>query len=358
MSHGRSKFASPQCARGAPPIDWRRILLLAACLFAGSVGGLEAFWRGQGFRPSVTDSKDLWYFWRQQVYRPDGKVVVLLGSSRINADISLETMRRCLPGFRVVQLGVSGAFSPIGLLEDLRDDKKFNGLIVCELDAPLLDRRLWHGRDEYRYYRPSSHPAHFDALARAWLSASLIGGQSDFTLKGIAFRAFGLQAQPKHGRLSKTFDRQSLWRFSEATEALSQSETAEYARRYAMHHFLRWEELSTDAADVETMVRSLQSRGGDVVFLRAPSTGARWQLEEQYHPRAENWNRFAASTSAITIHFADCPLMRSFSCPDESHLDYRDSAAFTRALVRQIDLSRIQRLHRAPATTCTVLSDL
>jgi hypothetical protein len=71
------------------------------------------------------------------------------------------------------------------------------------------------------------------------------------------------------------------------------------------------------------------------VFLRAPSTGERWRLEERFHPK-KNWDLFAASTSAICIHFRDVSGIADLKCPDESHLDFRDSPVFTRAVLIEL----------------------
>src|ERR1700732_1553151 len=81
----------------APMLPWLRVVLLASLLAAGSICSLDAHWRSAGFRPTVPDGMDLWYFWRQQVDGNNGKVIVFLGSSRITADISIETLHECLP---------------------------------------------------------------------------------------------------------------------------------------------------------------------------------------------------------------------------------------------------------------------
>jgi hypothetical protein len=97
-------------ARGGsrePRLPWGRALFLAVALSACSAGGLGAYWPSHGLRPDVINQKDLSSFWRQQVYQPDGKVVVVfLGTSCVRPDISLEAVRQCLPACRVFQLGL------------------------------------------------------------------------------------------------------------------------------------------------------------------------------------------------------------------------------------------------------------
>jgi hypothetical protein len=84
------------------------------------------------------------------------------------------------------------------------------------------------------------------------------------------------------------------------------------------------------------MVRCLQGRGGRVVFLRAPSSGERWRLEERFHSKKQCWDRFAQRTTAQCVHFRDCRNLAELRCPDESHLDYRDAGRFTRGLISEV----------------------
>jgi hypothetical protein len=334
------------CAMGTAPnqfgqttsLPWLRVWMLAVMVFAGSVGSLEAYWRSQGFRPTVADSMDLWHFWRQRVDRDDGKVIVFLGSSRITADISIDTMRECLGNYRVVQLGMSGAVSCIGLLQELIADPKFNGTVVCELDTPLLERSLWEGHRDFRTYRPRSLRTYFEGLAWASLADHLVVLQYPLTLEEVFARFINDGPMSGRDKLRIRFRREIQWDFSKVPDLdeFRHKTTQEYKQRYEAYQFPTWDALAKDIEAINVMVRKLQMRGGQVVFLRAPSTGERWRLEDRFHPKKTNWERFAASTEAICIHFRDVPGIAGLSCPDESHLDYRDAPELTRALVREL----------------------
>ena len=84
---------------------------------------------------------------------------------------------------------------------------------------------------------------------------------------------------------------------------------------------------------LEDLVTKIQTRGGKVIFVRFPTSGNCWQMDEEYLPKAKYWDVFAAHTRARTIHFKDYPSLSAFECPDCSHLDYRDAILFTKALV-------------------------
>jgi hypothetical protein len=96
------------------------------------------------------------------------------------------------------------------------------------------------------------------------------------------------------------------------------------------------EQWLRQALNVEPAVRSLQARGGRVVFVMLPCTGAMWELEQRVFPKEKYWDRFAAATSAVTIHFRDVPALVTTDCPDNFHLDFRSADEFTNNLIDEL----------------------
>ena len=303
-----------------------------------SVGSLEAFWRDRRFKPRVSDSKELWHYWRERVSHDDEHVIVLLGTSRLKADISLDTLRARLPGYQLIQLAISEAQSSIGILRELVADPGFKGTVVCDIDTPLLARAHWDDHRDYSGYRPTSVRAYVDAIVFAWLSDRLIGLRGPFTLRPILVRLALRKPLPKPDIAHLTFRRESQWDFSLArdVEAVRSETTEAYRHKYQQRSFPPLDALLQDIAQVNAMVRRLNGRGGHVVFLRTPSTGERWTLEQQFHSKEGNWDRFVKLTDAVCIHFRDVAQMHALRCPDESHLDYRDSATFTEILATEL----------------------
>ena len=82
---------------------------------------------------------------------------------------------------------------------------------------------------------------------------------------------------------------------------------------------------------VEVAVRKMILKGCRIVFIRLPTTGKIWELDEQFLPKELYWDRFAQQTAAETFHFKDHASLSGFECPDGSHLDYSDAIRFTRA---------------------------
>jgi hypothetical protein len=323
---------------GAPRLSWGRLIFVAIALHCCAVGAVEAYCRSVGFRPNVPDTPELWYFWRQQVYARDGRVIVLAGTSRIASDISLATLRECLPNYRVVQLGIPGAVSCIGLLKDLADDQAFRGIVICELDTALLQRSEWDGQRDFRKYKPQTTSSLIDVSTKALLQDRLVLISNGMTLRQFweaLFNANWSFLSPKKTR--RTFGREVQWDFSVGRNESLRKQNMNRARTEHPSPPPR-ETIIDDARAIEPIVQSLRSRGGDVVFLRAPSSGQLWAHEKDVCPKRD-WDRFAQFSHALCIHFQDVPEMRTLLCPDDSHLDHRDSPVFTRALATRLAFS-------------------
>jgi hypothetical protein len=327
-----------ESAGRAPQLPLGRVWLTAFLIFAACVCALEVGWRSWGFRPEISDARELWHFWRQRVYTVDRKKVVLLGTSRMQADVAVDVLERQL-GMPVVQLGVPGQKSPIGLLQDLAEDEQFDGIVLCSLYIPLLERSRWADCSSYRRWQPSGRLSYCESIfslrlrsSLAILSpqltlASLTGGISELCRSGHCF-------DPPLFRLQ--FDR-SLEICRQPVAGGGDREGEEGAiGQFRGVYVPRFDKLAGEIDEVNRLVKRLRNRGGDVVFLHLPSSGNHDADEESAFSKAEYWDRFAARTTAHCLHFKDCDLLRGFSCPDGIHLSKADSRRFTEALVLEL----------------------
>jgi hypothetical protein len=103
------------------------------------------------------------------------------------------------------------------------------------------------------------------------------------------------------------------------------------ARRYK-----NMEEFKHVIASVADSVARIQHNGGQVVFLRLPSAGARLKLEESAFPSSVYFDALASATGAPWIDFRDLSENGKFDCPDESHLSPQGARAFTARLVERL----------------------
>ena len=101
---------------------------------------------------------------------------------------------------------------------------------------------------------------------------------------------------------------------------------------------LTTKQLDTLVARVQTIAQKLQQHGGQLAIFRMPSSGDIWQKEQQRCPKETCWDLLIERVKLPHLHFADHPTLQQkpLPCPDESHLDYRDSERFTHLLLAAI----------------------
>jgi hypothetical protein len=79
-------------------------------------------------------------------------------------------------------------------------------------------------------------------------------------------------------------------------------------------------------------VAAIRARGGNVVFVRHPSSGQVREIEDRITPRAAFWDRLLTETGAPGIYFEDHTSLRDFDCPEWSHLSAKDAVEYTQRL--------------------------
>jgi hypothetical protein len=134
-------------------------------------------------------------------------------------------------------------------------------------------------------------------------------------------------------KLSETYDdRQTfLWREIERNERLR-----DHAIRVWQSRTLpppADEEIAVVCVRAREATAKIQARGGEVVFVRAPSRGTYYERELRNMPRVATWDRLLRETGAFGIHFDDYPDMQGLDLPEMSHLSRDSATRFTRAYV-------------------------
>ncbi len=284
--------------------------------------------RHAGFTPALCDNAQLWVLARANVNPDDRDQVVLLGASRMQLDIDLDAWADTFDGRKPIQLAVAGSlFLPA--LDDLSRDDSFRGVAVSSaIDGTLSGRTHLSFPELQREYVHAYETRTAIAEPEQRLRM-LVQQHGAFRLGALSPRALlkclldGKRPVPDDA-LTLAADRSSRWDSQRRTSAaLSDLPRALLGEA---------EQVDRTIARLEEMVARIQSRGGDVVFLRLPSSGPTRQVENTEFPRAGEWDALANRTRAIAIHFEDYSELARYSCPDGSHLDYRDAPPFTRSV--------------------------
>ncbi len=322
-------------------VSWRKTWLVVILLFLGITISWEMTLRAYGHRPSVVDDYDLWSSVRDSIDQQDKNTVVLLGASRIQLGFCTETFRRRFSNYHLAQLAINGR-SPLATLKDLAEDESFSGTVICSVTCQSLNSKALKDQQSYVDYFHNRYSLN-SRLNRVLLTAV----QNDVVFVNPHYRLIEIAKDVKHSKklprpiYVRTFpDRSRKADYSSRSELqlrrkvrLKTDRQQDNIHQPTTNHSQKW---LSDTEVVEPFVNKIKSRGGEVLFLRMPTSGEQWERDELITPKNLFWDQFAKSTTAQTIHFQDVETLRNFRCPDRSHLDQRDAPKFTNALLDEL----------------------
>ena len=291
----------------------------------------------------LDDSKAHWAVERRKIAAGDFDDVVIVGSSRILFDTNLDVWEE-LTGRRPIQLALPGT-NPRPMLAELADDPEFRGLLVVGV-TPDIFFGDWLGIPEFAgvtdYWKVQSPSDRFGHHVGLFLSRHVAFLDSAYTLTTLIDRV----KLENRGDIRRPYlDVWKIWQTSDDRQTFlwHRIETDERLREHARLVWGPFDGKRMDeagfaraCADAAKSVKKIRARGGEVVFVRAPSAGLYYEHELQAAPRALTWDRLLKETDAYGIHFEDYPEMRNLEVPEWSHLSRDSAARFTRAYVELI----------------------
>jgi len=339
--------------RVIPALPWRRLALLAAGLVLAAAAAWEVRVRAWGYAPCLNDTPDLWADWREKV-RPDS--IVVIGDSRALFDTDLDALEQGL-GRRPLQLAMAGTCA-YPVLENLANDEQFHGTVISSLIplmwlAPPPSPPYQNSLDALKRYqtrtvaqRASHHLGMFLEEHLAFLK------QEDLTLEQLLKHVPvpgrpGFHGPPELPPYFQVIARDRRTRMAEAAARpgplqdhvkgawlplFTPPPPPSYVPPEAFARGMG-EAIEQRFADTAAAVKKIQARGGRVIFVRFPHTGALKAHEDKLTPRAGPWDRIIRESGAAGIYYSDYPELASFDCPEMSHLSGPDSVEFTRRLV-------------------------
>ncbi len=314
----------------------------------------ELFWRSQGFGVSYNDDESLWAHTHKKIYHSSPTRPVVIGSSRIKFDLDLDTWES-IAGKKPIQLSLEGT-SPRPVLTDLANDTAFKGTVLVGITEAL-------------FFQPSPNPYEIQANKRLgfyphWSISSQISFRINKVMESclvfLQENTFALNALLKRLPIESRpgvfvfpnfpmkftytrFDRQTYM-------------TPDFVKDTSMQHQMQniWnnlvingpplprpkgvvvdkaKELAKVIEEVKESVNKIRNRGGQVVFLREPSSGVFLEFEKKAFPRQTYWDKLLEETKAPGIHFTDYPTLSQFTCPEWSHLKPEDAVTYTKNLI-------------------------
>ena len=291
-SDDMEKWPETYWKRPIPTAHWRGVSLLTALLVLVFLIGWETYWRLEGYT----------------------------GSSRIQFDLDLDAWEQDFGGPRPICLALVGT-NPRPFLTDIANDPDFRGLLLV-------------GVTEMLFFSPDGSPPFMNAVEFIQHRANRsLSARSDFLLSmpiesGLAsvnkedlalsplirYRwvslpnregaYLGPRLPPYFGKITED-RRNHMWYRAEHDTQLQEMIQQIWLKLFRASPPFGGPGLDALIASVKADVDKITERGGRVVFLRFPSTGGLWDIEQEDYPREGYWNRLLEETGAPGIHFAD-----------------------------------------------------
>ena len=318
---------------------------LVLVIVAAAVFGWELFLRNKGVEIAYDDGGPLWSDKRAMVFEPSEEAVVFIGSSRIKFDLDIDTWEKST-GTKAAQLAIEGA-SPRPCLEDLAADPNFKGRLVVDVTEGLFFSNFPGNSSEpnkfIKYFHDRTPAQRASFVLNKWLESAFVFLDKDhFSLNANLDE---LQLKSRRGVFmmpifprefnTVTFDRQckmtdqflvdsslqkqveGIWLFFDSKPSPPMPE----------------EELTVIFNSVKAATDKIRARGGEVFFVRTPSSGFYRERETERFPREKFWARLLAETGCKGFHYTDSPAMLAMVCPEWSHLSPADAVVFTKELI-------------------------
>ena len=338
--------------RDIPERNWGVVWVVCVVLLVAAVAGWELKAREMHHVPGdydgYTNFAIQWAEERRELDQPNhGIRVLLLGSSRMLWAADLDILEQEL-GTRPLQLAIAGT-GPALFLEDVVKNTDFEGLVLIGV-TPFLFNRLdegFAGGDALRWYRSPS-------------PSELIGHEIHVLLSDyFGFLDDGFKLFELTDHYSNFPDREGAWDLNAGEWKLGHhyadrqtdmwgpvEEEGSFDNEQILAFWLdglvrppepeeRMAEMADSAVEFfAPLVTELRERGGDVVFIRMPSSGKYLDHDLAARYRELTWDPMAEAIDAVWINAMDYDELSSdLEIPEWSHLSRKSQDDFSRRIV-------------------------
>ncbi len=329
--------------RDIPATRWGAIAILAMIVAIAGIVAWEKEMRSQGLYPGdLGDGNAYWAVERRKLHVPNPNAIAIIGSSRILFDTDLDIFEQ-MSGIRPVQLALPGT-GPRLFLDDLANDENFYGMVVVGVTPGLFFNDpvgLFAGALDY--IDDQSPSQRFGHPIGKWL-------HRNFAFMDEAHALFKVVRNRKIENREGVYGAyEDVWKISiveddRQTRMWLQVEENEYVRDHATHAWAVFmgappvpdEDIDVAIENTIQNVEKIRARGGEVVFIRAPSIDPIREEENTRLARERGFDRLIAETNSFGVHFEDHKMMQGLDVPEWSHLSQESAKAFTRAYVAEL----------------------
>lgn len=339
-------------SRYIPKRSVKGVVLQSVLISALLLAAVETYCRIAGYEPTINDSTELWVTHRE--YLDDHpNATVLIGASRILFGFDLDQFEAAF-GEKPVQLSTIGVNAGI-YLEHLANSPSFTGTVILGY-APGLYFAGGGGPvqtplDNIRKYETFTTSETISYQIGAFFDKRLAFIQPDDLTLGKMMERLGVpnregtQVPPDLPPYFYTVDERrqgGLGARAETDTAFAKHIENIWLGLMAPHNLhlpadvRKQQELDNIERVISKTVASvnkIRARGGNVIFIRYPSSGPVRDLEAELTPRAQYWDRLISEAGIQGIHFEDYAFLKDFKCPEGGHLSRADRYEFTARVI-------------------------
>ena len=326
-----------------------RPAIFAALIASAAILAWEYYLRSTNFDLSFDDGGPLWTWHRDRAYMAPEEGTVFIGSSRIKFDLDIPTWES-LTGDKAVQLACVGS-TPLPILHDLANDESFRGKLVVDVTEGLFFSTNPGNAD-----RPATAMKYRDEITPAQRASFIINRPMESTFVFLDKDHYSLNAMldaleiPSRPGvfMAPVFARDFGLVHFDRQEYLADAflnDTAQINKQRWIWAFfgslnkkppISGAPLDSMLQTIKVSTDKIKARGGNVLFVRTPSSGPFLEKELELFPREKYWDRILQETGCPGVHFMDVPGMESYQCPEFSHLSPTDAIDFTRRFIDEL----------------------
>ena len=325
--------------------------ILALIIVVIVIGCWEFYLRAQGLKVAYDDGNELWSDKRAMVYEPPDKATVFIGASRNKYDIDIATWKN-ITGDHPIQLAIEGE-CPRLILQDLANDKNFKGKLIVDVTEGLFfsssPNNNTKPKEHIDYYKKRTPAQRASFQINHLLESQFVFLDRDnFSLNAMLDRlpfpkrkdVFALPCSfvTEFGRV--TFERQNMMMDKFLVDTSLQNQIKGlwlFFDKINKEPPVSGDSLQHVLASVKNATDRIKARGGQVLFVRTPSSGWYWPNEQKKFPREKYWDVLLSYTNCPGIHFKDYPATANFEMPEWSHMSPQQAIVWTKNLIKILE---------------------
>ena len=326
-----------------------KVILLGLMSGLFLIAATENYIRFKGGEPDVRDTAELWASQRARASSIGDDALILVGSSRIQLDLDLDTLATST-GKRPVQLAIDG--SPyMDVLENLANDRNLTGTVLVSTTLPKLATgnktqrvKKWINIYEKEYknlwfpQKEQMLKAKLQSVSALYANILPLDKLVPRLLESEKLQKTYLKTLPSRERNADySLVKMPDFYLQRAERNLGYPLPAQAYESYEdfQSSVIRiakenYKEFNTDPRRfnrIKSAIKKLQQRGVVVVIARFPLSGLVEDISDIRLPK-DLWDKVISDLDVISIDYRDYPQL-AYQLPDGSHLDITQKAEFT-----------------------------